>query len=105
MEAGFEKTLIIAIVVSVVAVVVFLGVIYFIALNWTKLIRRGTPDDGWATPPSEKSAWPQPRKSGESIFSSPVSSPRSSRMSTDPNMNKFTSYKDVPITPPPNVKA
>ncbi|OTA77591.1 hypothetical protein M434DRAFT_38628 [Hypoxylon sp. CO27-5] len=103
----FTKTLIIAIVVSAVAVVLCLGIIYYIALNWSKLIRRVTPDR-WAMPESEKTTWPQPRKSYESGFSSPmsspVSSPRSSRMSTEPMLNKFTPYNNEPITPPRNVR-
>ncbi|KAI1379588.1 hypothetical protein F4677DRAFT_337349 [Hypoxylon crocopeplum] len=99
----FPKTLIIAIVVSAVAVVVFLGLIYYIALNWSKLIRRATPNR-WATPPSEKAAWPQPRKSDESDFVSPISSPRSSRMSSEPMISKFQSFNNEPITPPRNVK-
>ncbi|KAI1416983.1 hypothetical protein F5Y13DRAFT_153504 [Hypoxylon sp. FL1857] len=98
----FPKTLIIAIVVSAVVVVLTLGIIYYIALNWSKLLRRVTPDR-WATPESEK-AWPQPRKSYESGFSSPMSSPRSSRMSTEPMIGNFTSYNKEPITPPRNVK-
>ncbi|KAI0128058.1 hypothetical protein F4776DRAFT_629082 [Hypoxylon sp. NC0597] len=99
----FPKTLIIAIVVSAVAVILFLGIIYYVALNWSKLIRRVTPDR-WAMPESEKTTWPQPRKSYESGFSSPMSSPRSSRMSTEPMINNFTSCHNEPITPPRNVR-
>ncbi|KAI1141902.1 hypothetical protein F5Y05DRAFT_209480 [Hypoxylon sp. FL0543] len=97
----FPKTLIIAIVVTAVVVVLVLGIIYYVALNWSKLLRRVTPDR-WATPESEKTTWP--RKSYESGFSSPMSSPRSSRFSTEPMINNFTSYNHEPITPPRNVK-
>ncbi|KAI1102351.1 hypothetical protein F4804DRAFT_334360 [Jackrogersella minutella] len=100
---GFAKTLVIAIVVTVVSVLAFFAIIYYIALNWSKIIRRATPDR-WASPPSEKTVWPQQRTSGESYFSSPIPSPRSSRMSGDPMSSNLKSFQDEPITPPRNVK-
>ncbi|KAI1397568.1 hypothetical protein F4819DRAFT_77148 [Hypoxylon fuscum] len=103
----FAKTLIIAIVVSAVCVVIVAGLIYYIALNWSMLIRRATPNRWSTASESEKVIWPEPRKSSESGFSSPIasptSSPRSSRMSSDPFMNKFRAHHEEPITPPRNV--
>ncbi|KAI1206465.1 uncharacterized protein F4807DRAFT_232655 [Annulohypoxylon truncatum] len=101
--AGFAKTLIVAIVVCIIVVVVVTGLLIFIALNWSKILRRVTPDR-WASPPSEKSTWPEPRPSSEIVSSSPVTSTRSSRFSADPMMTKFTSEHGEGITPPPNVK-
>ncbi|KAI0388039.1 hypothetical protein F5Y04DRAFT_241547 [Hypomontagnella monticulosa] len=98
MADDFAKTLIIAIVVAAVVVVIVTGLLYYVATNWTKWLRRDTHDQ-YGIPPSEK-AWPQPRKSGESGFWSPMSSPRSSRMSSEPMMQKFARYNDEPITPP-----
>ncbi|KAI8965618.1 hypothetical protein F5Y11DRAFT_275178 [Daldinia sp. FL1419] len=103
----FPKNLIIGIVVCAVVVVVSIGLIYYLALNWSKLVRRVAPNR-WAEPESEKAEWPQPRKSIETDFSpssSPTSSPRSSRMSTDPMIGHFKSHHDGQITPPPNVKS
>ncbi|KAI0889262.1 uncharacterized protein GGS22DRAFT_69300 [Annulohypoxylon maeteangense] len=101
--AGFAKTLIVAIVVCIVVVVIVTGLLIYIALNWSKILRRVTPDR-WASPPSEKSTWPEPRPSGEFV-PSPISSTRSSRFSADPMMTKFTEGQGESITPPPNVKA
>ncbi|KAI0841233.1 hypothetical protein F5Y06DRAFT_293722 [Hypoxylon sp. FL0890] len=103
----FPKTLVIAIVVSAVAVVLVLGIIYYIALNWANLLRRVTPDR-WATPESERATWPQPRKSFESGFSTPISSPipspRSSKMNPEQMINNFTPSNNEPVVPPRNVK-
>ncbi|KAI2607078.1 uncharacterized protein GGS25DRAFT_317699 [Hypoxylon fragiforme] len=111
--ADFSKTLIVAIVASIVAVIAAFGLIYYLALNWTKLLRRGKPDP-WDKD-AEKS-WPKPRKSGEanvSFSSSPASSPRSSRMGDDPVTGSSSSSKlqepingggSEPITPPRNAK-
>ncbi|KAI1660846.1 hypothetical protein F4813DRAFT_386256 [Daldinia decipiens] len=109
--ADFTKSLIIGLVVCAVVVVISVCLIYYLALNWSKLVRRIAPNR-WAEPQSEKAEWPQPRKSIETDFSptpsptsSPRSSPRSSRMSTDPMIGHFKSHNDEPITPPPNVKS
>ncbi|KAI1776663.1 hypothetical protein F4818DRAFT_411341 [Hypoxylon cercidicola] len=116
-NGDFTKTFIIALVVSAVAVVVFTGLIYYIALNWAMLIRRATPKR-WESPPSEseKTTWPQPRASDESkagfTHSSPISSRvsswRSSRGSNEPIFKKSeASHNDMPIdpvTPPRSVK-
>ncbi|KAI1460334.1 hypothetical protein F4805DRAFT_390856 [Annulohypoxylon moriforme] len=101
--AGFAKTLIVAIVVCIVVVVIVTALLIYIALNWSKILRRVTPNR-FATPPSEKPTWPEPRPSSEFV-SSPVSSTRSSRFSADPMMTKFTADHGETITPPPNVKA
>ncbi|XXG98922.1 hypothetical protein Hte_005254 [Hypoxylon texense] len=123
MDGDFTKTFIIALVASAVAVVVFTGLIYYIALNWSMLIRRATPNR-WASPPSEKTTWPQPRTSDESksdeskidfAHFSPVSSPsssvRSSRGSNEPMLKKSEArHNDMliepvePVTPPRSVK-
>ncbi|KAI0007087.1 hypothetical protein F4779DRAFT_619969 [Xylariaceae sp. FL0662B] len=83
----FPRTLIIALVVSAIVVVVLTGLIYYLALNWARIARRIAPES-WTTPPSEKARWPQSRESIEtstpSPASSPGSSPRWSKMSTDP---------------------
>ncbi|KAI1470403.1 uncharacterized protein F4812DRAFT_456411 [Daldinia caldariorum] len=103
----FPKNLIIGIVVSAVVVVVSICLIYYLALNWSKLVRRVAPNR-FAEPPSEKTEWPQLGKSVETDFSptsSSISSPRSSRMSPDPVISHFKSDDGEPITPPPNVKA
>ncbi|KAI1646020.1 uncharacterized protein F4817DRAFT_155286 [Daldinia loculata] len=102
----FPKNLIIGLVVCAVVVVVSVCLIYYLALNWSKVVRRISPNR-WAEPQSEKAEWPQPRKSIETDFSptsSPTSSPRSSKMSTDPVIGHFKTHDDEPITPPSNVK-
>ncbi|OTB10554.1 hypothetical protein K445DRAFT_322902 [Daldinia sp. EC12] len=102
----FPKNLIIGIVVCAVVVVVSVCLIYYLALNWSKIVRRVAPNR-WAEPQSEKTEWPQPTKSSEIDFSpvsSPTSSPRSSRMSTDPMIGHSKAYDDEPITPPRNAK-
>ncbi|KAI1386718.1 uncharacterized protein F4822DRAFT_324989 [Hypoxylon trugodes] len=96
----FPKTLIIAIVVSVIVVLVVFGLILYLALNWTRIVHRGRRNS-W---PETEKAWPQMSKSDESYYSSPVSSPRSSRMSSEPMVNNFNAYDESPITPPRNVK-
>ncbi|KAI1764279.1 hypothetical protein GGR53DRAFT_328495 [Hypoxylon sp. FL1150] len=115
MNGDFTKTFIIALVCSAIAVVVFTGLLYYIALNWSSLIRRATPNR-WQSPPSEKTTWPQPRTSEESkidfSYFSPVSSPasslRSSRGSNIPMLKKSEAqHHDMliePVTPPRSVK-
>lgn len=121
MDGDFTKTFVIALVASAVAVVVFTGLLYYIALNWSMLLRRATPNR-WSSPPSEKTTWPQPRTSDESKIDfshfSPVSSPsfslRSSRGSNEPMFKKSEAmHNDMlvesvepvePVTPPRSVK-
>ncbi|KAI0844092.1 hypothetical protein F5Y00DRAFT_210956 [Daldinia vernicosa] len=102
----FPKNLIIGLVVCAVVVVVSACLIYYLALNWSKVVRRIAPNR-WTEPQSEKAEWPQPRKSIETDFSptsSPISSLRSSRMSPEPMIGHVKSHHDEPIIPPPNVK-
>ncbi|KAI6084446.1 hypothetical protein F4821DRAFT_242877 [Hypoxylon rubiginosum] len=119
MNGDFTKTFIIALVCSAIAVVAFTGLLYYIALNWAKLIRIATPNR-WRSPPSEKTTWPQPRTSdveskGDFSHFSPVSSPtssvRSSRGSNEPMLKKSEAqHHDMliepvsPVTPPQSVQ-
>ncbi|CAJ2513295.1 Uu.00g014140.m01.CDS01 [Anthostomella pinea] len=83
--SGFTTELVIAAVCSVVGVIVFLGVILFLALRWTRVAPHVTPDS-WKTPQSEKS-WPMARDSWSQPMISPVplptTSPRASRTISD----------------------
>ncbi|KAI0172200.1 hypothetical protein GGR52DRAFT_549391 [Hypoxylon sp. FL1284] len=116
MNGDFTKTFVVALVVSAIAVVAFLLIIYYVAQNWSRWVRRSAPNQ-FETPPSEKVTWPQPRESGEtkseispvvSPVSSPMSSLRSSRGSNDPILKKYdASHDDMaiePVTPPRNVR-
>ncbi|KAI1093078.1 hypothetical protein F5B19DRAFT_173794 [Rostrohypoxylon terebratum] len=100
--ADFAKTLVVAIVVCVVVVLVVTALLIYIAVNWAKIIRI-VSRDRMASPPSEKPTWPEPRPSSDFV-PSPISSMRSSRISADPMMTKFTSEHGQTLTPPPNVK-
>ncbi|KAH9903961.1 hypothetical protein F4778DRAFT_73807 [Xylariomycetidae sp. FL2044] len=104
MDTSVNATpLIVAIVVSVVAVILALTVILLLALYWTRIWQRIRPTS-WDEPPSER-AWPRRgaaaaddssvfttekgRVSPVSSFtSSPITSPRASRTSTDPMLMK-----------------
>ncbi|KAI0489670.1 hypothetical protein F4859DRAFT_509256 [Xylaria cf. heliscus] len=78
--AGFESTLVTAIVAGIVSVVGFLGITIGLALYWSSIARRIAPNR-FAEPMSEKS-WPSSRNSAETnsaiLSSSPRSSPSSS---------------------------
>ncbi|KAI0117726.1 hypothetical protein GGR51DRAFT_499908 [Nemania sp. FL0031] len=94
--AGFESTLITAIVASIVSVLAFLALTLVIALYWTSIARRIAPNR-FVEPMSEK-AWPGSRYSAETdsaMLSSspgyspaPTPSPRSSRIGTGPVLPK-----------------
>ncbi|KAI3337800.1 hypothetical protein F4824DRAFT_500051 [Ustulina deusta] len=98
--AGFETTLITAIVVSIVAVLAFLGLVLVLALYWTNIARRIAPNR-FVEPMSEKS-WPSSRSFdadsamlSSSPQSSPSPSPRSSRIAgVDPVLPKAVISED-----------
>ncbi|KAI5926310.1 hypothetical protein F4810DRAFT_707918 [Camillea tinctor] len=69
----FPRNLIVAIVVSAIAVTIGGGLIFLFALHWARVVRKVTPES-WHTPKSEK-AWPKSRDSVDT--GSPVDSPQS----------------------------
>ncbi|KAH8167134.1 hypothetical protein CIB48_g1114 [Xylaria polymorpha] len=92
--AGFESTLITAIVAGIVSVLGFLGITIVLALYWSSIARRIAPNR-FAEPMSEKSSWPSSRGSDENsamLSGSPGSSlapsPRSSKIVNDPVLPK-----------------
>ncbi|KAI0445987.1 hypothetical protein F4803DRAFT_506251 [Xylaria telfairii] len=91
--AGFESTLVTAIVAGIVSVLGFLGITIVLALYWSSIARRIAPNR-FAEPMSEKS-WPSSRSSDENsamLSGSPGSSlppsPRSSKIVNDPVLPK-----------------
>ncbi|GAP84921.1 hypothetical protein SAMD00023353_0802450 [Rosellinia necatrix] len=92
--AGFESTLVTAIVVSVISVLALLGLTLGLALYWSKIARRIAPNR-FPEPMSEKS-WPASRGSDgtdSAILSatpgySPAPSSRSSRIGDHPVLPK-----------------
>ncbi|KAI1504612.1 hypothetical protein F5X99DRAFT_20301 [Biscogniauxia marginata] len=86
----FPKNLIVAIVISVVAVAIGGGLIFLFALHWSRVVQSVTPES-WKTPKSEK-AWPQSRGSVETGYtSSPVDSPPQSWSTTSPTASPRSS--------------